>query len=119
MKKLLLIMILILSFIGCKDEDKDWQYTGAPKKGTKFKVYSYQEKLEIARKVNSQKRVPDKAFPQDIYPEVSKAHSANINILESEARYGNEKASQELKEWDRAFTEVGYIPIIDSTQNDN
>ncbi len=111
MKKLLLIMILILSFIGCKDEDKDWQYTGAPKKGAKFKVYSYQDKLEIARKVSSKEKDPDKAFPQSIYPKVVEEYMENQDILESENRYGNEKASQELKEWDRAFSEIGYIPI--------
>ncbi len=119
MKKLLLIMILILSFIGCKDEDKDWQYTGAPKKGAKFKVYSYQEKLDIARKVSSQKRVPDKAFTQDIYPEVVEEYMNNLDIIDSERRYGNEKAKQERKEWDKAFSEIGYIPIVDSTENNN
>ncbi len=117
MKKLLLIMILILSFVGCKDEEV-WD-TGAQKKGAKFKVYSYQEKLNIARKVASQKMVPDKAFPQDIYPKVVEEYMENQDILESENRYGNEKASQELKEWDKAFSEIGYIPIVDSTENNN
>lgn len=117
MKKLLLIMILILSFIGCKDEEA-WD-TGAPKKGAKFKVYSYEEKLEIARKVGSQEWKSDEIVPQDIYPEISEAHSANLDILRSEHRDGNKKASQELDEWKKAFAEIGYIPIKDSRNNNN
>ncbi len=120
MKKLLLIMILILSFVGCKDKEVlELAESNSPKKGAKFKVYSYEEKLDIARKVNSKKRVPDELFPQYIYPKVAKEYLDNLDIIDSERGNGNEKAIQERKEWRKAFSEVGYIPIVDSTQNNN
>jgi len=112
MKKLLLIMILILSFVGCKDEEV-WD-TGAKKKGAKFKVYSYEKKLEIARKVSSQKMVPDNPFPQSIYPKIEEEYVNNRFIIDSEWRNGNKKAQQEREEWKKAFAEIGYIPVKDS-----
>lgn len=111
MKKLLLILILILSFVGCKESDEELFGVDDTPKGTKFKIYTYEQKLDISRKVKSQERVPENPFPQDIYPETVEEYMNHQSIINSEARYGNKKAQHEREEWERASVEVGFVPM--------
>ena len=111
MKKLLLILILILSFVGCKESDEELFGVDDTPKGTKFKIYTYEEKLDISRKVKSKRAILDEPFPQNIYPEIVEEYMKHASIINSEARYGNKKAQYEREEWERASAEVGAVPI--------
>ena len=110
----LTIIIITLSFIGCLSEEEIGE-TGIPtlEKGTKFKIYTYEEKLDLSRKLKSRYRSDDKhLFPEPVYPEVSDMIDEHRRILNSEARkYGNEQAKHELEEWQRAYEEVGSVPM--------
>ncbi len=114
MKKLLAIIIITLSFMGCLSEEEIGD-TGIPtiEKGAKFKIYTYEEKLDIARKVKSMYMAEgEQIFPEPVYPKVTKVFNEHKRILDSEAlKYGNEKAKHELEEWQRASKEVGPITI--------
>lgn len=94
MKKLLILLTVVFALLGCSEKDIEEMTEGLPEKGAKFKVYTYDEKVEILRKVH--------IFDENnerVYPRVTEEYHNLLEILGSESRYGNKIAKKESKEW--------------------
>ena len=103
MKKLLFLILIILTFTGCifEGNKNDLGSDGIYPPGTPFPIYSYAEKESMTEKALAVVREEGK-IPKAKFPKLRKEYNDLMSLLIQMSADGNKEATKELEEWAKA-----------------